>query len=127
MKTIRIGPDNNVPRIRKRIESTCFRLFFARYVKPTTTGRSVRIKKKSYLSRGPNVARPMKNFEESIFNTPGYIVSPENMIEIDIPITIMYDDNIPNFFFVEISVLDAKNNVIIKYGATNAFVKKERM
>lgn len=67
----RIGPEINVPSIRNKIESICFRLFLDRYVSPTTTGRIDINRKKSYLNNGPNVARPMKNFDESILTTSG--------------------------------------------------------
>ena len=98
-----------------------------RNVNPITTGNIVSIRKKSYLSKGPNVARPMKNFDVSICITFGYIVSPENTTKIAIPIMIIYDISIANFFFCEIEVLEVKNKVIKKYGATNALVKKERI
>ena len=102
-------------------------LFFASSVNPTTTGKIVISKRKSYLSKGPNVASPMKNFDESICITFGYIVSPENMTTTEIPIIVIYDIRRKIFFLVEIEVLPAKNNVIMKYGATNALVKKDRI
>ena len=60
------GPINHIMEIKNKIESVSLKLFFASNVKPTTTGKIVISRKKSYLSRGPNVASPMKNFEESI-------------------------------------------------------------
>ena len=127
MNTIRIGPANNVPKIKNKIESVSLMLFFVSNVNPITTGKIVISKRKSYLSRGPNVARPMKNFDESTCITFGYIVSPEKMTIAEIPIIATYDIRRKNFFLVEIEVLPAKNNVIMKYGATNALVKKDRI
>tara|TARA_B100000029_G_C16698872_1_gene638611 strand:+ start:113 stop:277 length:165 start_codon:yes stop_codon:yes gene_type:complete len=54
-------------------------------------------------------------------------VSPAKITDIAIPIIAIYDANKPNFFLIEISLLNPKNNVMMKYGATNAFVKNERM
>ena len=68
---IRIGPANNVPNIKNKIESTSRIWFLARNVKPITTGKIVSKKKKSYRSKGPKVARPMKNLEASISITFG--------------------------------------------------------
>ena len=127
MNTIRIGPANKVPKIKNKIESVSLMLFFASNVNPTITGKIVISKRKSYLSKGPNVASPMKNFDESICITFGYIVSPENMTTAEIPIIAIYEVKRKNFFLVEIEDLVAKNSVMIKYGATNAFVKKERI
>ncbi len=127
MNTIRIGPANKVPKIKNKIESVSLMLFFASNVNPTITGKIVISKRKSYLSKGPNVASPMKNFDESICITFGYIVSPENMTMAEIPIIAIYDIRRKIFFLIEIEDLPAKNNVIMKYGATNALVKKERM
>ncbi len=127
MNTIRIGPANKVPKIKNKIESVCLMLFFASSVNPTVTGKIVISKRKSYLSKGPNVARPMKNFDASICMTFGYIVSPENTTRAEIPIIAIYDIRRKIFFLFEIEVLAAKNSVIIKYGATNALVKKERI
>ncbi len=45
---------------------TCLLYFFVSRVRPTTTGKKVNNKKKSYLSKGPKVASPMKNFDGSI-------------------------------------------------------------
>ncbi len=53
-------------------------------VSPTTTGKIVNNRRKSYLSKGPKVAIPMKNFDASICITFGYIVSPENMTTTEI-------------------------------------------
>ncbi len=126
MNTIRIGPANKVPKIKNKIESVSLMLFFASNVNPTITGKIVISKRKSYLSKGPNVASPMKNFDESICITFGYIVSPENMTMAEIPIIATYDARRSNFFLFEMEVLAAKNSVITKYGATNALVKKDR-
>ena len=63
---IRIGPAINVPRIRNKMGLTCLLYFFVSRVRPTTTGKKVNNKKKSYLSKGPKVASPMKNFDGSI-------------------------------------------------------------
>ena len=38
-----------------------------------------------------------------------------------------YEIKIYSFFFKEIEDLAVKNNVIIKYGATNAFVKTDKI
>ena len=114
MNTIRIGPANKVPKIKNKIESVSLKLFFASNVNPTTTGKIVINKRKSYLNRGPNVASPIKNFEESICITFGYIVSPENTTTADIPIIATYDIKSKSFFLVEIEVLVANNNVITK-------------
>ena len=103
-----------VPKIRNKIESVSLKLFFASNVKPTTTGNIVINKRKSYLSNGPNVASPMKNFDESIWITFGYIVSPENMTIAEIPIITTYEIKRKNFFLVEMEVLPAKNSVITK-------------
>ena len=54
-----------MPKIRNRIESENFSLL-VRTVNPTTTGNIENKRRKSYLNNGPNVARPKKNFEESI-------------------------------------------------------------
>ena len=97
------------------------------YVNPITTGKIESTRRKSYLNNGPNVERPIKNFDVSICITSGYIVSPENTTRIDMPIITEYDTKSVIFFFLEIDVLAAKNSVIIKYGATNALVKNERM
>ena len=67
----------SVPRIKNNIVSISFRLFFVMNANPTTIGKKVNSKKKSYLSKGPNVASPIKNFDGSIFMTSGYIVFPE--------------------------------------------------
>ena len=114
MNIIRIGPANNVPKIKNKIDSVSFACFFARNVSPTSTGKIVSNKKKSYLSSGPKVARPIKNLEESMCITFGYIVSAENMTMVEIPIIIPYDAIKANFFFVDNDVLAAKNNVIMK-------------
>ena len=114
MNTIRIGPANKVPRIKNKIESVSLKLFFASSVNPKTTGKNVINKRKSYLSRGPKVASPMKNFDVSICITFGYIVSPENTTTADIPIIATYDIKSKSFFLVEIEVLVANNNVITK-------------
>jgi len=111
---MRIGPANKVPKIKNKIESVSLKLFFASNVKPTTTGKIVISRKKSYLSRGPNVASPIKNFDESIWITFGYIVSPENITIAEIPIITIYEIKRRNFFLVEIEVRPAKNNVITK-------------
>ena len=74
----------------------------------------VNSKKKSNLSKGPNVARPMKNFDGSILTTSGYIVSPEQIIAMAIPIISTYEINNPIFFLEEIDVLAVKNSVIMK-------------
>ena len=66
----------------------------------TTTGKIVIKRRKSYLSRGPNVASPMKNFEGSICIIFGYIVSPENTTKADIPIIATYDIKRNIFFLV---------------------------
>ena len=116
-----------MPKIKNKIESVSLRLSFASNVNPTTTGKIVINRRKSYLSNGPNVASPIKNFDESIWITFGYIVSPENMTTAEIPIIAIYEIKRKNFFLVEIEDLVAKNSVMIKYGATNAFVKKERI
>ena len=113
MNTIRIGPANKVPKIKNKIESVCLMLFFAS-VNPTVTGKIVISKRKSYLSKGPNVARPMKNFDASICMTFGYIVSPENTTRAEIPIIAIYDIRRKIFFLFEIEVLAAKNSVITK-------------
>ncbi len=114
MNTIRIGPANKVPKIKNKIESVSLMLFFASSVNPTTTGKIVISKRKSYLSKGPNVASPMKNFEGSICMTFGYIVSPEKMTMAEIPIIATYDIKRKIFFLTEMEVLPAKNNVITK-------------
>ena len=127
MNTIRIGPANKAPKIKNRIESVSLIQFFVSNVNPTTTGKIVISKRKSYLNKGPNVARPMKNFEGSICMTFGYIVSPEKMTMAEIPIIATYDIKRKIFFLVEMELLPAKNNVMTKYGATNALVKKDRI
>ncbi len=127
MNTIRIGPANNVPKIKNKIESVSLMLFFANSVNPTVTGKIVISKRKSYLSKGPNVASPIKNFDSLICITFGYIVSPENTTRMEIPIIAIYDIRRKIFFLFEIEVLAAKNSVITKYGAINALVKNERM
>ena len=63
MNMIRIGPASSVPRIRNSVESAWIRFCFAKNVNPTTTGNRHTNNKRSYLNKGPNVARPMKNFE----------------------------------------------------------------
>ena len=110
----RIGPEINVPSIRNKTESICFRLFLDRYVSPTTTGRIDINRKKSYLNNGPNVARPMKNFDESILTTSGQIVSPENITKTDIPTITIYEIKSANLVLRDICVLAVKNNVITK-------------
>ena len=125
MNTIRIGPASNVPKIKNKIESVSLMPLFVKSVNPTTTGRIVISKRKSYLSKGPNVASPIKNFDASICMTFGYIVSPENITRAEIPIIAIYEVRSRNFFLEEIEVLAAKNSVITKYGATNALVKKD--
>jgi len=114
VNTIRIGPANKVPKIKNKIESVSLMLFFASNVNPTITGKIVISKRKSYRSKGPNVASPMKNFDESICITFGYIVSPENMTMAEIPIIVIYDIRRKIFFLFEIEVLAAKNSVITK-------------
>ena len=96
-------------------------------VSPTTTGKIVNNRRKSYLSKGPKVAIPMKNFDASICITFGYIVSPEKITMAEIPIIATYEIKRKTFFLVEMEVLPAKNNVMTKYGATNALVKKDRI
>ena len=59
--------------------------------------------------------------------TFGYIVSAENITIPEIPIISAQDAIKANFFFVDNVVLAVKNNVIMKYGATNAFVKNDRI
>ena len=54
-------------------------------------------------------------------------MSPENIITVAIVIIAMYDPNKENFVFFEIELRPAKNNVMTKYGATNAFVKNDKM
>ena len=114
MNTIRIGPANKVPKIKNKIESVSLIQFFASRVNPTTTGKIVISKRKSYLSKGPNVASPMKNFDSSICITFGYIVSPEKITMAEIPIIVIYDIRRKIFFLVEMEVLPAKNNVMTK-------------
>ncbi|MBO48545.1 MAG: hypothetical protein CL686_00235 [Candidatus Nitrosopelagicus sp.] len=114
MNTIRIGPDSKVPKIKNKIESVSLMPLFVNSVNPTTTGRIVISKRKSYLSKGPNVASPMKNFDASICITFGYIVSPEKMTMAEIPMIPVYEIKRRIFFLVEIDVLPAKNNVITK-------------
>ena len=111
---MRIGPAIKVPRIKNKIESVSLKLFLVSNVNPTTTGRIVINRRKSYLSNGPKVANPMKNFEGSICITFGYIVSPEKITIPEIPIITTYDIIMNNFFLVEMEVLAAKNNVIMK-------------
>ena len=53
------------------------------------------------------------------------MVSPENMTTTETPIIAVYEIRRKNFFLVEIEVLAVKNSVIMKYGATNALVKKD--
>ena len=125
MNTIRIGPAKKVPKIKNNIESVSLKLFFASSVNPTTTGKIVISKRKSYLSKGPNVASPMKNFDVSTCITFGYIVSPEKMTMVEIPMIPVYEIKRRIFFLVEIEVLPAKNSVMTKLGATNALVKKD--
>ena len=88
---IRIGPAMSVPRIKNNTVSISFRLFFAKYVNPATIGKKVNSKKKSYLSKGPNVASPIKNLDGSIFTTSGYIEFPEYTTTIQTPDTITMD------------------------------------
>ena len=71
-------------------------------------------KRKSYLSKGPNVASPMKNFDASICITFGYMVSPEKMTMAEIPMIATYEIKRKIFFLVEMEVLPAKNKVITK-------------
>ena len=103
-----------VPNIKNKIESTSFTWLFLKKVSPTTTGKIVNNRRKSYLSKGPKVAIPMKNFDASICITFGYIVSPEKITIPEIPIITTYDIIMNNFFLVEMEVLAAKNNVIMK-------------
>ena len=114
MNTIRIGPAKKVPKIKNNIESVSLKLFFASSVNPTTTGKIVISKRKSYLSKGPNVASPMKNFDASICITFGYMVSPEKMTMAEIPMIPTYEIKRRAFFLVEMEVLPAKNNVMTK-------------
>ena len=111
---MRIGPAIKVPKIKNKIESVSLKLFLVSNVNPTTTGKIVINRRKSYLSNGPKVANPMKNFEGSICITFGYIVSPEKITIPEIPIITTYDIIMNNFFLVEMEVLAAKNNVIMK-------------
>ena len=114
MNTIRIGPANKVPKIKNKIESVSLIQFFASSVNPTTTGKIVISKRKSYLSKGPNVASPMKNFDASICITFGYIVSPEKMTMAEIPMIPTYEIKRRTFFLFEMEVLPAKNSVMTK-------------
>ena len=114
MNIIRIGPASNVPKIKNKIESVSLMLFLASNVNPTTTGKIAIKIKKSYLSKGPKVASPMKNFEGSNFKTFGYIVSPVNITRAEIPIITIYEIKSKSFFLVEREVLAANNNVIMK-------------
>ena len=116
-----------VPNIKNKIESTSFTWLLLKKVSPTTTGKIVNNRRKSYLSKGPKVAIPMKNFDASICITFGYIVSPEKITMAEIPIIATYEIKRKTFFLVEMEVLPAKNNVMTKYGATNALVKKDRI
>ena len=50
MNVTNIGLAIMVPKIRIRIESACFNLFFERNIKPTVTGNIVIIKNKSNLN-----------------------------------------------------------------------------
>ena len=109
-----MGPANKVPKIKNKIESVSLKLVFTSSVNPTTTGRIVIKRRKSYLSKGPNVASPMKNFEGSICITFGYIVSPEKITMAEIPMIPTYEIKRKIFFLVEMEVLPAKNNVMTK-------------
>ena len=101
MNTIRIGPANKVPKIKNKIESVSLIQFFASSVNPTTTGKIVISKRKSYLSKGPNVASPMKNFDASICITFGYIVSPEKNDYGEIPMIPTYEIKRRIFFWLK--------------------------
>ena len=103
-----------MPKIKNKIGSVSLKLFFASNVNPTTTGKIVINRRKSYLNSGPNVASPIKNFEGSTCITFGYIVSPVNTTKADIPIITKYDIKSRNFFLVEMEDLVANNNVIMK-------------
>ena len=50
MDVTNIGPAIMVPKIRIRIESACFNLFFERNSKPIVTGSNAIIKNKSNLN-----------------------------------------------------------------------------
>ncbi len=55
------------------------------------------------------------------------MVSPENITNTDTTIITTYDTKMAIFVFVDIGLLAVKNNVMIKYGAMNALVKKDSM
>ena len=103
-----------VPNIKNKIESISFIWLFAKKVSPTTTGKIVNNKRKSYRSKGPKVAIPMKNFEGSVCITFGYIESPENMTSPEIPTITTYEIKSKTFFLVEREVCAANSNVMVK-------------
>ena len=84
-----------VPKIRIRIESACFNLFFERNIKPTVTGNSAIIKKKSNLNWAIITWNPKINLVELMSITFGYTVSPNKTTAIAADTITTYEINIP--------------------------------
>ena len=115
-----------VPKIRIRIESACFNLFFERNISPTVTGNNAIIKKKSNLNWEDIAWNPSMNFELSISIISEYTESPAETKVITSTITATYDIYIAIFVLLDICDLYVVNRVIMKNGATYALVKTAR-
>ena len=107
-----------VPKIRIKIESACFNLFFERKSKPTVTGSNVIIKNKSNLNWDIITWNPKINLLVLTSITSGYTVSPKKIIAIATDTIIIYEINIAIFVLLDTCDLYVVNRVNKKNGAT---------
>jgi len=111
-----------VPKIRIRMESACFNLFFERNIKPTVTGNSAIIKKRSNLNWETITWNPKINLLEFTSIISGYIVSPTKIRARATDSITKYEINIAIFVLLDICDLYVVNYVFRKNGATYALV-----
>ena len=111
-----------VPKIRIRIESACFNLFFERNIKPTVKGNIVIIKKRSNLNWEIIIWNPNINLLGLTSITSGYTVSPKKTRAIAADTITKYEISIAIFVLLDICDLYVVNSVIKKNGATYALV-----
>ena len=122
MNVTNIGLAIIVPKIRIRMESACFNLFFERNIKPIVTGSNAIIKNKSNLNCEMITWNPKINLLELTSITSGYTVSPKKIMAIAADTIIIYEINIAIFVLLDICDLYVVNSVNKKNGATYAFV-----